>query len=83
MNVLQIASPASSKSFMTFHEEPDVFHVGTLPDHAYFIPFAKDQDPFGPRQSSRLFELLNGRWSFLYYPSLIDLPDNFADPDFA
>ena len=83
MNVLQIASPASSKSFMTFHEEPDVFHVGTLPDHAYFIPFAKGQDPFGPRQSSRLFELLNGRWSFLYYPSLIDLPDNFADPDFA
>ena len=61
---------------MIYHENPDVFHVNTLENHAYFIPFA-------PNQGSKRFELLNGKWSFKYYSSLVDLDDNFADNSFA
>ena len=83
MNISQIAKSGSSKSHMVYHEDPDHFHVNTLENHAYFIPFARGQDPFENRESSKLFKLLNGRWSFLYYPSLIDLPDDFAEIKFA
>ncbi len=68
---------------MLYHENPDVFHVNTLENHCYFIPFAKGQDAFGDRTSSRCFKLLNGRWGFCYYSSLIDLPDDFAEIEFA
>jgi beta-galactosidase len=83
MNMTQIASPGSNKARMLYHENPDIFHVNTLPAHSYFIPFAPGQNPFDARKKSRRFELLNGRWSFCYYPSLIDLPDNFAEVKFA
>ena len=83
MNISQISQKGSSKSFMLYHENPDVFHVNTLENHCYFIPFAKGQDAFGDRTSSRRFKLLNGRWGFCYYPSLIDLPDDFAEIEFA
>ena len=83
MNIKQISKPGSSKSFMLYHENPDVFHVNTLENHCYFIPFANGQDPFLTREKSRRFKLLNGRWSFSYYSSLIDLPDDFAQVKFA
>ena len=79
MNINQISQKNSSKSHMTFHENPDIFHVNTLPDHCYFIPFAKGQDPFQARERSKQVKLLNGRWGFSYYSSLIDLPDDFAE----
>lgn len=79
MDISLIAEKNSSKSFMTCHEDPHILHVGTLPDHAYFIPFAKGQDPFSDRETSRRFELLNGEWSFAYCGSIIDLPDHFTD----
>lgn len=79
MNISQIASAGSSKSHMTFHENPNIFHVNTLENHAYFIPFAKGQDAFAERGKSKRFELLNGRWGFEYYSSIIDLPDDFAE----
>ena len=83
MNILQTSTPGSSKSHMIFHEDPAVFHVNTLENHCYFIPFAKGQEPFDNRERSKQFELLNGRWGFCYYSSLIDLPDDFAEADFA
>ena len=83
MNILQTSTPGSSKSHMIFHEDPGVFHVNTLENHCYFIPFAKGQEPFGSREHSKRFELLNGRWGFSYYPSLVDLDDNFAEDSFA
>ena len=79
MNIRQISSPGSSKACMLYHEDPDVFHVNTLENHCYFIPFKKDQDAFLERERSGCFELLNGRWGFCYYDSLIGLPDNFAE----
>ncbi len=85
MNINQIAKKGSAKSCMVYHENPDVFHVNTLEDHCYFIPFGKDkaQNPFGPREKSSKFELLNGKWGFRYYSSLIDLEDDFADGKIA
>ena len=83
MNIQQISRPGSTKAQMLYHENPDVFHVNTLPDHCYFVPFATGQNPFEERTRSKRFQLLNGRWSFSYYSSLIDLPDDFAEVKFA
>ncbi len=43
----------------------------------YFIPFEKEQDPFGERENSGRFELLNGKWSFSYYESIVDMENDF------
>ena len=83
MNVLQAAKSGSAKAEMIYHENPNVFHVNTLPDHCYFIPFGKKQNPFDNREKSDRFELLNGKWGFRYYDSLIDLEDNFAGSKLA
>ena len=83
MNIKQISQKNSTKSQMLYHENPDVFHVNTLPDHCYFVPFATGQNPFEERTRSKRFQLLNGRWSFSYYSSLIDLPDDFAEIKFS
>ncbi|MBR6044293.1 MAG: glycoside hydrolase family 2 [Ruminococcus sp.] len=76
MDISAIAAKGSPKSFMVCHEDPAVLHTGALPDHAYFIPFEKGQDPFGLRETSSRFELLNGEWDFAYCASIIDLPDD-------
>ncbi len=85
MNVTQISKKGTAKSCMIYHENPDVFHVNTLDSHCYFIPFGKEkgQNPFGAREKSSRFELLNGKWGFRYYDSLIDLEDDFADGKIA
>ncbi len=79
MNMSLIAAENSAKSKMICHEDLHTFHVNTVADHSYFIPFAKAQDPFGLRETSEYFELLNGDWDFTYYDSIIDLPDDFPD----
>lgn len=81
MNISQIAQQGTAKSCMTFHEDPEQLHIGTLPDHCYFIPFAKGENAFGERESSSRFELLNGEWEFGYYESIIDLPDDFTETE--
>ncbi|MBQ3841068.1 MAG: glycoside hydrolase family 2, partial [Ruminiclostridium sp.] len=83
MNISLISENGSPKSFMTFHEDPEKLHIGTLPDHAYFIPFAKGQDAFAERDNSQFFELLNGEWGFTYYDSIIDMPDDFINRESA
>ena len=83
MDILKIAAPDSQKSKMIFHEDLQQLHVGTLDKHCYFIPFAKEQNPFDDRVNSNRFELLNGEWDFKYYDSIIDMEDNFADTDFS
>jgi len=82
MNIKSIAKPESAKSFMIYHEDAETFHLGTMPDHAYFIPFGKNQYPFENRWKSEKFELLNGQWEFNYYSSIIDMEDDFLSSDF-
>ena len=83
MDISLIAKNGTPKSFMTFHEDTGKLHIGTLPDHCYFIPFGKGQDAFAPREQSRRFTLLNGEWDFAYYDSIIDMPDDFLNANFT
>lgn len=79
MDMSLIAKAGSQKSMMVYHENPDLLHVNTLPPRAYFIPFAKGQNPFQSREESEYFELLNGEWLFRYYDSIIGLEDDFTE----
>lgn len=84
MNLREISAEGSPKSKLIYHEDPDVLHVGTLPSHAWFVPFdaakvESGQDPFGGKETSSRVELLNGEWNFRYYDSVIDLQDDFTD----
>lgn len=83
MDISLIAKSGSPKSFMTFHEDPEKLHIGTLPNHAYFIPFAKGQNPFDERKISNRIEFLNGEWDFKYYDSIISLDDDFINMPFT
>lgn len=83
MKISMLAKSGSPKSFMTFHEDTEKLHIGTLPDHAYFIPFAKGQNPFDEREKSELIEFLNGEWGFKYYESIIFLDDDFINMSFT
>ncbi len=78
MDISKLAQNGSPKSFMIYHEDPQTLHFGTLPPHAYFIPFSPTQDCFAMREHSDRFELLNGDWGFTYYESIIDMPDDFV-----
>ena len=66
MDISLTVEKDTPKSYMKYHEDPRKLHIGTLPDHAYFIPFAKGQDAFAERETSQRFELLNGDWDFAY-----------------
>lgn len=83
MDIKTISKEYSKKSLMTFHEDPESLHIGTLSDHAYFIPFKSGQNPFAKRETSGLVEMLNGEWSFKYYDSIIALDDDFVNMDFS
>ncbi len=88
MNLSLISNEGSPKSKMIYHEDPSVLHVGTLPSHAWFVPFdekkvAEGQDPFGNKDTSTRVEMLNGTWNFRYYDSVIDLEDDFTKIKFT
>ncbi len=68
----------NAKQFLIYHENPEIFHVNTLENHAYFIPFSPEQNPFEDREKSKKIQLLNGEWDFKYYKSLLDLEENFT-----
>lgn len=82
MDITKISRPGSPKSKMVFHENLNELHVGTLSPRCYFVPFANGQDPFAARTESGRLELLNGDWEFKYYPSIIDLEDDFTSMSF-
>lgn len=83
MNLTGIAAEGSPKSRMIYHEDLQTLHVGTLPSHAWFVPFEEEQEnPFGGKETSARVEMLNGEWNFRYYDSVIDLEDDFTKPEF-
>ena len=66
-----------------YYEDPSTLHVGTEPNHAYFIPFRDESlARLGDRQLSERMTLLSGEWGFHYYPNRFEVPDHFMDPDF-
>ncbi len=82
MNIRDISSAGSPKSFMTLHEDTSVFCKGAITPRAYFIPFAGGQQPDDDRTASQRFQLLNGSWEFAYFSSIIDLPEEFTSMSF-
>ena len=44
MDISAISKKNSPKSRMIYHEDPQALHIGTLPKHCYFIPFAPGED---------------------------------------
>ena len=43
MKLSEIAKKGSPKAGMICHEDAKALHIGTLPDHAYFIPFTSPE----------------------------------------
>ncbi len=78
MNMQILSGVESAKSKMIYHEDLEQLHINTLPNHCYFVPFGKEQNPFESREKSNYFELLNGEWGFRYYDSIIELEDDFT-----
>ena len=63
-----------------YHESFEHLHVNTLPNHAYFIPFGSRETALcGERTGSERFFLLSGKWSFRYYESLLDVPQEIIE----
>ena len=61
-----------------YHENLETLHVGTLPNHAYFIPHSIRESALSLRRTnSDRFLLLNGDWDFTFYNSILDLPEDF------
>lgn len=78
MDISAISKKNSPKNRMIYHEDPQALHIGTLPKHCYFIPFAPGEDSFSARENSSRFKLLNGEWDFSYYDSIVDMEDDFT-----
>ncbi len=65
---------------LIYHENIATLHVGTLPNHSYFIPHSSRETALTLRRTnSDRFLLLNGQWDFTFYNSVLDLPENFLD----
>ena len=63
---------------LSFHENIKTLHVGTMPNHAYFIPHSSKESALTQRRAnSDRFLLLSGEWGFTYYDSVLDLPKDF------
>ena len=63
---------------LQFHENTQTLHVGTMPNHAYFIPHgSRDSALTLRRTDSDRFLLLSGEWGFTFYHSVLDLPQEF------
>ena len=63
---------------LIYHENINTLHVGTMPNHAYFIPHGSRESALTLRRTnSDRFQLLSGEWDFTYYASVLDLPQDF------
>ena len=59
-----------------YHQNPHALHVGCEKPRAYFIPYGSSLDaPSMQREKSDRFQLLSGEWSFAYYDSLEQVPE--------
>ncbi len=56
-----------------YYLSPEYLHIGCEKPAAYFIPFAKGQNPALSREESDKFTLLNGIWDFKFYPNVREL----------
>lgn len=65
-------------------ENPEILHINCEKPHAYFIPYdnmLKAQK--GIRGSSSFYKSLNGKWSFKYNESVVNIGNDFYAEDEA
>lgn len=66
-----------------YYEDLHRLHENTLPSRAYYVPASRRRDDLVEhRERSDRLRLLNGVWSFRYYPSVYDLQEPFYEPDY-
>ncbi len=69
---------------INYYQDPNILHVGTMPNRAYYIPFKHPElTTYGNRLLSERLLMLNGNWEFHYYPSIYQVPENFFAEDFV
>ena len=65
-----------------YYEDLHILHQNTMPNRAYYIPASRRLDGLAEhRERSDRFQLLNGDWSFRWYPSVQQLQTPFYQPD--
>lgn len=63
-------------------EDPQIVQVNRLPQRSYFFPYATKEDALTyDKNNSEYYRLLNGDWSFLYFDSVLDVPDELFQRD--
>ena len=64
-----------------YYEDISHLHVNTLPNRAYFIPYADKASVLADdRAKSARVTMLTGDWHFGYYNSVLDLPEDIFAP---
>lgn len=65
------------------YENPSVLHENTMPARAYYIPASVRMDNLiQRREDSDRVQMLNGTWSFRYYPSIHKMDEAFYKMDY-
>lgn len=66
------------------YESLEIFHEGTMPERAYYVPYACTEDALTLHRndSLRLIEL-DGKWNFGYYPNPEAVPSFVVSSDFC
>lgn len=65
-----------------YYENTEVTSVNTMPDRAYFIPFAEGSEQGGDRKLSDRFQLLNGEWKFKFFDNITEVDGSFIESGF-
>ncbi len=66
-----------------YYENTSVLHINCEDNRAYYIPFSDRASALiGEREKSDRFFSLNGSWSFKYFPSIEECPDEWETIDF-
>lgn len=57
-----------------YYENPEVLHIGTEENRAYYLPRNKE--------GKSMQQMLSGKWKFAYYQDVTKVPDGFYQEEF-
>lgn len=63
-------------------QNPELISVNRLPQRAYYIPYACENEANGGRGASSLFKNLNGKWNFAFFRRPEHVPGGLETPSF-
>lgn len=68
---------------VNYYENTETLHINCEENHSYFIPYSnKDAALNAERSNSDRCISLDGEWSFKYYPSIEECPDDWDEIKF-